>query len=283
MGMSRLSRRVAVPAIALGVGVLHAWALFAVDSYLDYPVETFGATPFVRVSFLAGLVLLGALPVAVSLRYRLVAPTLLFIYGAAAPVYAQLTGAPPTFSYLGGFLTVAGEVHVYHYVRSWYAWLLVYALAGVGEYGVRNAIRWLPAPRRFDDVRVPSDRRTALVAGLLVGVAHAVVLVWFSTRWNYFADPGDWYTLLPWTLVGMVVLAGVPTLLLFEKRLVAPFVVFLWLLDRTIRTQIRPMPDDSLIFYFVLWMVFFAVVVLAGGGEYAVRLAGRRLRERSGT
>lgn len=281
--MRRPSRRVVGLAVALGVGVLHASALFAVDSHLGYPVETFGETTLARVSFLAGLVLLGALPVGASLRYRLVAPTLLFLYGAVAPVHAQLTGAPPEFSYLGGFLTVAGEVRVYHYVRSWYAWLLVYLLAGVGEYGVRNAIRWLPAPRRFGDVRIPSDRRTALVAGLLVGVAHAVVLVWFSTRWNYFADPGDWYTLLPWTLVGMVVLAGVPTLLLFEKRLVAPFVVFLWLLDRTIRTQIRPMPDDSLVFYFVLWVVFLAIVVLAGGGEYAARSAGKRLRGRDGT
>ena len=278
--MRRPTRRIVVPAIALGVGVLHASALFAVDSRLGYPVETFGETAFARASFLAGLVLLGALPVAASLRYRLVTPTLLFLYGAAAPVYAQLTGAPPEFSYLGGFLTVSGEVHVYHYVRSWYAWLLVYLLAGVGEYGTRYAVRWLPAPRQFDDLRVPSDRRTARVVALLVGVAHAVVLVWFSTRWNYFADPGDWYTLLPWTLVGMVVLAGVPTLLLFERRLVAPFVAFLWLLNQTVRSQIRPMPDDSLIFYFVLWVVFFGVVALVGGGEYAARIAGRRLRER---
>lgn len=280
--MRSLSRRL-VPTIALLVGVLHAAAIFSVDSNLGYPIETFGTTALARGSFLAGLVLLGALPVFVSLRYRLVAPSLLFLAGAVAPVYAQLTGAPPEFDYLGGFLTVAGEVHIYHYVRSWYAWLLVYLLAGVGEYGVRNAIDWLPAPRQFDSVQIPSDRRTARILGLLVGVAHAVVLVWFSTRWNYFADPGDWYTLLPWTLVGLVLLAGVPTLLLFEKRLVAPFLAFLWLLDHAIWTQIQPLPDDSLIFYFVLWFVFLGIALLAGGGEYAARIAGRRLGGESGT
>ena len=281
--MRRRSRRFVVLALALLVGAVHAAAIFTVDSRLGYPVETFGATMLARGSFLAGLVLLGALPVLASLRYRLAAPALLFILGAATPVYAQLAGAPPEFSSLGGHLTVAGEVHVYHYVRSWYAWLLVYLLAGVGEYGARYAVRWLPAPRRFDSLEVPSDRRTARSLGLVVGVAHAVVIVWFSTRWHYFAAPGDWYTLLPWTLVGMVVLAGVPTLLLFEKRLVAPFAAFLWLLDRAIRTQIRPMPDDSLILYFGLWFVFFAIVLLAGGGEYAARIAGRRLGPRDGT
>ncbi|WP_158055741.1 hypothetical protein [Halorussus halophilus] len=274
--MRRLARLSTIT-IALLVGVLHAAALFSVDSHLGYPVETFGTTALASGSFLAGLVLLGALPVFVSLRHRLVAPTLLFVLGAVAPVYAQLTGAQPEFDYLGGFLTVAGEVHVYHYVRSWYAWLLVYLLAGVGEYGIRNAVRWLPPARQFDAISVPTDRRTARILGLLVGLAHAIVLVWFSTRWHYFSDPGDLYTLLPWTFVGLVVLAGVPTLLLFEKRLAAPFLAFLWLLDRAVRTQIRPMPDDSLIFYFVLWFVFLGVALLAGGGEYAVRIAGRRL------
>jgi hypothetical protein len=280
----RGSRRTWELLFALFVGVVHAAVIAGIVARLDYPVKTFEYVPGGVPGATVGLVAVVAIPVFIVLRYRIVLPILAAIAGAVWPVYQEFTTPPPEFSTLGGYTIIHGTRYVDAYVNGWYVWLLAYLLVGLAEYVVRSDHEWLPSPARTERLEqwTRRDHLAALRLATVVAVAHVAVFLLLAADSGYFAPdgflPSPWYVglgVLAWTVLGLLVVGGLPMYLLVRTRLVAPIVVFAWLVRETGWAQNIPLPDDSLPVYFIGWFFFAGVLLVVGSVEYALRLAGQ--------
>ena len=123
-------------------------------------------------------------------------------------------------------------------------------------------------------VRLPFTIRRSHVLAAAIGVAHAVVLLVYAFvlgRVQVTLGGVEAAAALVYTVSGMVLLAAVPAYLLIEYSLVLPVAVFALNLALLVRGELAASPDGALAFQFVVWVVPFALVLLVGGVEYAVR------------
>lgn len=284
MDARRDLRRLREPILALLIGGIHAAAIAGVVARLDYPVKTFEYVPGGVPGAAIGLVAVVAVPAFVVLRYRLVLPIVAAVAGVVWPVYQELTTPAPEFSTLGGYTIIDGTRYVDAYVNGWYVWLLAYLLVGLAEYVVRSDHEWLSSPVRTERLEqwVRRAHLPAIRLATVVAVAHVAVFLLLASDSGYFAPdgflPSPWYVglgVLAWTVLGLLAVGGLPTYLLVRTRLVAPTVVFAWLVRETGWVQNIPLPDDSLPVYFIGWFFFAGILLAVGGVEYGLRLAGQ--------
>ena len=129
--------------------------------------------------------------------------------------------------------------------------------------------------RRASDavwLSVAVDRSHAAAAA--VGLVHAAALLTYA-----FALGRVQLTLggpaavgaVAYSVAGMVLLAAVPAYLLLEHSLVLPVAVFALNLALLVRGELAASPDGAVAFLFVVWVVPFGLLLLAGGVEYVVR------------
>lgn len=283
MNTQRDSQRSTALLGALFVGVVHTAVVGGVVARLDYPVQTFESLPGGVAGAAVGLVTVVAVPVFVLLRYRVVLPALAATVGVAWPIYRAVTTPAPEFSTLGGYTIVDGTRYVDAYANGWYVWLLASVLLGLTEYVVRRDHEWLPSPARSTrlDQWLRREQVSARRLAAVVGVAHAAVFLLLAGNSGYVRGgflPSPWYVGLGvavWTLLGLLLVGGLPVYLLVRTRLVAPSVVFAWLVSAVGWAQLTPRPDDSLPVYFIGWVFFAGVLFVVGGVEYGLRRVGR--------
>lgn len=123
-------------------------------------------------------------------------------------------------------------------------------------------------------VRLPFEIRRSHTLAAAIGVAHAAVLLTYAFglgRVQVTLEGLGAVAALVYTVSGMVLLAAVPAYLLFEYSLVLPVAVFALNLALLVRGELAASPDGALAFQFVVWVVPFALVLLVGGVEYALR------------
>jgi hypothetical protein len=283
MPTRRDTQRSRVLLVALLVGVVHTAVVVGVVARLDYPVQTFEYLPGGVAGAAVGLVAVVAVPVFVLLRYRVVLPGLAAIVGVAWPIYREFTTPAPEFSMLGGYTVVDGTRYVDAYVNGWYVWLFVFILLGLTEYVVRSDHEWLPPPARSTRLDQWARRKQlpALRLAAVVAVAHAATFLLLASNSGYVRGgflPSPWYVGLGvavWTLLGLLLVGGLPVYLLGRTRLVAPSVAFAWLVSAVGWAQLTPRPDDSLPVYFIGWLFFAGVLLVVGGAEYGLRRVGQ--------
>ena len=132
-----------------------------------------------------------------------------------------------------------------------------------------------------------SRRTTALV--LAGGVLHAIIALWSSVfvRGGSFSglfvpETPSGALFVSLTVLGLVLLGGIPVLLFYRYKLVAPavalVVLFSWAFYSSYRyfEETRETGATSISLYTdslfgVLWFVPLALVLLAGAAEYVVR------------
>lgn len=234
MNTRRDTQRSRVLLVALLVGVVHTAVVVGVVARLDYPVQTFASLPGGVAGAAVGLVAVVAVPAFVLLRYRVVLPGVAAIVGVAWPISREVTTPAPEFSTLGGYTVVDGTRYVDAYVNGWYVWLLAFVLLGLTEYVVRSDHEWLPSPARSTrlDQWVRREHQPALRLAAVVGVAHAAAFLLLASNSGYVRGgflPSPWYVGLGvavWTLLGLLLVGGLPVYLLGRTRLVAPSVAF---------------------------------------------------------
>lgn len=125
-----------VIALASLGGLANAVIVVGLLFHFEYPlVETTigfasaGATAFV----------FGFLPVLISVRTGLIAPTIGYLTLLIGVAFVEITTpAPERVGGLGSTDIVEGPFYVYEYADSWYVWLALLLVAGVGEFAIRS-------------------------------------------------------------------------------------------------------------------------------------------------
>ena len=137
-----------------------------------------------------------------------------------------------------------------------------------------------------------SQRTIAL--SLIGGSIHAFLALWLSTvvrggsvQGTYVPETLSGVVLTTITVVGLVLLGGVPIVLLYRMTLVAPILAVILLFSTAFYSSYRYFEESrvtgatSLSLYYdslfgVLWFVPLAIVLVLGGIEYVVRYGVER-------
>lgn len=260
--------------VALVVGVVHAAAVYLVALSLGYPVGP-GEYTFPGLLWrYGGLAVAGVVPAYLLARYRVLAPALLLAAVAGVVLYAELTPPGPTFERYGGYVVVEDGLYAVTYAEAWYAWTAAFLYAGVAEYAARSYVAVLPDPSVAVGRPLPLDRASALAVAGGLGLVHALAMVpyAFAVEVSNLTPP-----VVAWIALGAVVVGGAVGYLAVRHRLLAPAVLFVANLLLVLRADFQALPDGPAAVYLVGWVVFLGVFLLAGGVEYGLRIAGRRM------
>ncbi|TYT62940.1 hypothetical protein [Natrialba swarupiae] len=279
-----MQRRALHAAIAVAVGIAHAALVVGVAIRLGYGVGPTLAAPLESAVRYGGLIALGAVPIWLALEDRLVVPVLVVGLLAGLALYWELTPPAPTFQDVAeiepaideptGHTVVSDGLYLTRYVSAWYAWLVGTAVVGFWEHVVRTRSTWLPDPAW--DVPVPTDRRTAGVLAVSVGIVHAFASVRFATGWGMT----DSAATITWAAIGGVVVLAVPVYLLVRHELSLPTAVTIGLFVNSVHSQQHVSgPGDPYVLYVGMWVVVLGIALFVGALEYGV---GRLWTRRSG-
>lgn len=268
--LSRPGGRIGAAVLAGVVqAVLVAWVL----SRLGYPVGMTAETPLALVWGYGGLVILGAVPVWASLRYRMVTPAALLVLFAVVAFALELTPPAPSFQRIGETLIVTDGLYLIKYRGAWVNWLLAAMLGGLVEYGVRTAVASLPDPSvDLVDGGLPVDRGTAIEVGLAVGIVHSTVVIGAALGSGFDAHPAT----APVIIAGTVLLAGIPTTLLLGERLLAPLAAFVPILVGVTVRQSGAPASEGLAVPLVGWYALLAGLLVLAGIECGLRQRSSR-------
>jgi hypothetical protein len=273
--------------ISLGVGLVHAALLLLVAIMLGYAVGPSNYS-FAGLGWrYGGLVVLGALPVSLARRYRLVTPVLALLLTTGYVLGMELTPPGPTFRDVAelerlaeptGIVVVENGLYIVRYMVNASVWTVGFLFLGLVEYVVRNAWTHLPSVR-VPWLSIPASRRRASVIAIAAGLLHAVVMVWFAARLGVALSGGDVWLLYLFGAVGMWVLAAVPIYLLVRSQLVAPAVLLTLFVLVDVRATFSASVEDPHALYFGGWFLALGVLLLVAGIEYGLRRldASRRL------
>ena len=271
-------RRPALPlVVALLVGLLHAVAVVGVQLRYGYDVGPAAYPLYMTLWRYGGLVVLGAVPGWLALRYRLLTPLALVAVLAALAFHAELTPPGPVFRDIAelepsvkgptGITVVENGLHLAKYAGPWYVWTVAAGVVGLWETVVRRR-GWLPDSGVPVSVLAGNARLVAATAGL----GHALASVGYAWGWGMSGTPIG----AVWAFAGGVVMVGVPVYLLLAEDLVWPTLVAALLFVNSVHAQQYAGPGDPHALYAVGWFVFLALALLPGAAEYGLRLARRR-------
>ncbi|AGB14893.1 hypothetical protein Halru_0247 [Halovivax ruber XH-70] len=252
--MTPLSRTTA--AIGVAGGFAHVLVVGTLLSYFDYQVFR----PTLSLVLLApGVFFLGAFPLVVSVRTRLLIPGGGFLALATAVVVAEVTTpAPQKVGELGGHAIVDGPFYALQYAGSWYSWLSLLFVAGVVEFAIRRGyaigddrLRHLP------DLPLSSDRlgTVVVVCSAVVGTAIVGLLVAGNL----------WDSILGYAIgfAAAAAATAVPVVALLARGLVAPLVLYCLVITNTSRVHVFADPDGlSMVFLGVMAGVFAIAAVI---------------------
>lgn len=260
---------------AVVVGAAHALVVFGAMLAVGYPLLAIDSLQAALEpgDLFVGLFLVGALAAFVARRWRLVSPVLAIGLGALLAVIAAVTTPGPEFATLESHTLVEGPTYLEWYADGRFVWLLAGVLAGAVEYVVRTSTPRLADPRAPTRV-LPLSWRPSLLAGLGVGVAHAVVVLGLAYRTGGEGVLSGF--LLGWGALGLVCLGAVPAIALVRYRLVVPMAILTVTVlavgvDAVSATLWTPAESYALFWpVYALFLVFSAVV------EALVRFLGRR-------
>jgi uncharacterized membrane protein len=260
--------------VAVVAGVLHAALVVDTALQYGYDVGPSAYPPHMLGWRYGGLVVLGALPVWLALRYRLVVPLALVVLLGGTAFYAEVTPPHATFSQVGDFTVVEDGLHLVKYAAAWYVWTVGALLVACWEVVVRDTLSVLPTSRSVPMLAVPLEHRRALRVAAGLGCLHALATLGFA--WNL--GLGDDPLAAVWVLVGGVLLVGTPVYLLVRERLLAPTAFVTLLFVQAVRAQQAPTPADPHALYAMGWFVYLGVVLVVAGAEYGLGQLWRRHR-----
>lgn len=264
------------------VGIVHAATLLAVAMHLGYSVGPSHYTAVGAAWRYTGLVVVAAVPVALAVRYRIVAPLAALLLTTGYVLGMELTPPGPTFHDVAelepsvqgptGITVVENGLYVVRYMINASVWTVGFLLLGVVEYAVRTAWEALPSvrePPRW--LPIPASRRRAAAVAAGFGLLHAGVMAWFASRLGVSVSGGGAWALYLFGTAGMWLLAAVPVHLLVRRRLVSPALTLAFLVLSDVRSEFTAGVEDPHALYFGAWFAFLAVILVVAGVEYGLR------------
>ncbi|WP_324758886.1 hypothetical protein [Haloarcula montana] len=277
-------RRPSLPlVVALLVGLVHAIAVVGVQLRYGYEVGPAAYPLHMTLWRYGGLVVLGAVPVWLALRYRLVTPLVLVAALAALAFQAELTPPDPVFRDVAelepgvdgptGITVVENGLHLAKYAGPWYVWTVGAGLLGLWEAVVRQRHEWLPDSPAWMGALVANKWPVVAVSG----VAHALASVAYAWGWGMSGTPLG----AIWAFVGGVAMVGIPVYYLLAEDVVWPTFVATVLFVNSVHSQQYAGPGDPHALYAVGWFFFLGIALLPGAAEYALRRVGDRFGWRS--
>lgn len=278
---------------ALLAGLLHATILLTVAWNLGYSVGPTEYSVLGAAWRYGGLVVMGALPMWLALRYHLATPLVAFLVTTGYVLGMELSPPGPTFHDVAeferlaeptGIIVVENGLYIVRYMLNASVWTVGFLFAGVVEYVTRTMWTRLPSiPVSHRVLSIPASRRHAALVAASGGLLHAVVMTWFAVRLGVtFTGGWKWFLYL-YGPVGMWLLAAVPLYLLVRHRLVSPAVLLTLFVFNDVWTDFTASVDDPHAFYFGVWFIFLAVLLVAAAIEYALRRLDLRHRLTSST
>lgn len=277
------TRTLAVGALA---GVVHATVLLVVAHALGYDVGPANYGPLGLLWRYGGLVLVAAVPVSLLARHRLVAPVLAFGATTGYVLWLELTPPGPTFVDVAelerlaeptGITVVQNGLYVVSYMVDASVWLFGFCLLGLVECVLRTTWDRLPPVREPPAwLSVPVPRRRAVAVAAAAGLVHAAVMTWFAHRLGVALTGAPRWPFYLYGAVGMWLLAAVPVFLLVRRRLVAPALLLAAAVLLDVRAEFAASVDGPHALYFGAWFLSLAIVLVAAGVEYGLRLVERR-------
>lgn len=221
-------------------GLANAAIVVGLLLYFEYPLveTTIGFASVMITAFVFGF-----LPVLLSVRTGLVAPTIGFLALLVSVVSVEITTpAPARVERLGSADIVTGPFYVYEYADSWYVWLALLLIAGVGEFAIRRGYG-LGDQRLRRVPTLPLSRGTsvgvAVGLGSLLGATTAVLVA-------VSLGLGPIESLVTGCLVAAA--TAIPLVALLSSGIVAPFAVFaFWIVLSSARSSsaLRPASPRS--------------------------------------
>lgn len=203
---------------AIAAGLLNVTVVVALYARDGYPtLESPAATAVLAVTTL----LVGAIPVFVTVQTRLLTPGVGFLALLAGATTLDLRTPSPEWGDLEGYVIVEGPTHVGSYANRWYLWLGLLLYAGLLEFALRR--RYGLAEGRLRDLPAVPETRSgrltvAAAGGVLVGVATALLVLESGINPPLAAGA---------IFVVAFAVAVVPLVGLLERGLVVPTMLFL--------------------------------------------------------
>ncbi|MFP8954031.1 hypothetical protein ACLI4Z_13845 [Natrialbaceae archaeon A-arb3/5] len=244
-------------AVAGCVNVAVVLTLFA---RAEYPTlgSVIGVSVLVGTGFVLGLV-----PVLVSVRTRLLAPTVGFVAVLAATTYLEVTTPQPTWSALDEYVIVDGPTHVASYANTWYLWLSLLLLAGAIEFGLRRGYGIADERlRNLPDLPLSNGDLIRAVTGFasLLGIATVLLVLRAGIR-------------PPVTAIAVFAVAAavtaVPLAALLTRRLISPVVLFALLVPYLLAIEAFTATDSPV--HIFLFGPYAIVLVIAWVVEATIR------------
>ncbi len=268
-------------AVSLLLGVVHAAVLVLAALDLGYAVGP-GEYSVVGMGWrYGGLVVVAAVPVWLVLRYTLVTPACALLLTTGYVLGMEFLAPGPTFRDVAelerlaeptGVTVVENGLYVVRYMVHASVWTVGFLFLALVEYVARLRWDWLPSiPTPAAWLTVPAPRRRAASIAAACGLLHAVVMGWFAVRLGLTATGGLELPLYLFGVVGMWVLAAVPTYLLVRRRFVSPSALLAVFVLLDTRTEFVADVESPHALYFGGWFVFLGLVLLAAGAELGLR------------
>ncbi|WP_254763472.1 hypothetical protein [Natrinema marinum] len=215
-------------------GLANAVIVVGLLRYFEYPLveTTIGFASVVVTAFVFGF-----LPVLISVRTGLLTPTIGFLTLLIGVVLVEITTpAPERVGRLGSSHIVEGPFYVYEYADSWYVWLALLLVAGVGEFAIRRGYGLGDQRlRRVPTLPLSQAASVGVAVGLgsVLGAATALL-----TGVSLGLGP------IESVIIGCLVAAAtaIPLTALLSSGIVAPFALFAFWIVLVLRALVFGSP-----------------------------------------
>lgn len=265
--------------LVMTAGVCHAALIIGVALRFGYDVGPSAYTPGDVVWRYGGLIVLGALPVWLAVKGRLLVPLTVVAVFAGFALFMELTPPDPTFRDVAelegvdgptGYTVVENGLYLVKYTSAWYVWTAGAIVGGLWEHVVRTRSTWLPNPRW--NILFCDDVDNALLIAAAAGGVHAAASLGYAWGGGMLDTP----ILVAWAVVGSVSTMAIPVYVLIRYDLSWPTAVAVVFVLNSVHSQQYAGPADPHALYVGGWFVFVGLSLVVGTVEYGLR----RLRTR---
>lgn len=266
---------------SLSIGLVHAVGLLVVAVNLGYSI---GPSEYSLIGLLwryGGLVVVAAVPIWLTLRFRLVTPVIALILTTAYVLGMELTPPGPTFRDVAeleglaeptGITVVENGLYIVRYMVNASVWTVGFLFLGLVEYVLRNTWTRLPSvPGSIPWLLIPASRRRATAIAAAGGVLHTAVMVWYAARLGVTLSGGFEWLLYLFGAVGMWLLAATPLYFLVRHRLFAPATLLTVFILIDVQAAFTASVEDPHALYFGGWFLYLGILLIVAGIEYGLR------------
>lgn len=151
------------------------------------------------------------------------------------------TPSPQQIGELGGNAIIDGSFFALSYASTWYLWLALLLVAGVGEFAIRQGYE-------YHDDRLRNLPKLPLSRGeLVILVSGCSVIVGLATM-GVLVHGQLWDTISGYSIgfASATVATAISLTALLSRGIITPFLLYSWLLTKSLHTEVFTSPETGL-------------------------------------